>query len=244
MWSMAFSGFWLLFFISVFSGAFLSMTSTIFLWNNPYFWEITLVRSNFSPKFSSRKSLVNFSGVKCWRSLLRDLTLESSYVLRFSIIKNVGNWSLIFSIIFSLLQCILLKVTKILSPKQDLFCSANLVAPRICGVNQLLVSTSRNSFTSLLLSMFSRLTFKSPANVTFLFPLKSVLRICFKYRKNSVSVCFGCLYTTPTTRLSLRVYYFNPLCLIFTFGTRVSLGEFLPYSKWYVAFNIKFTNFF
>ena len=145
------------FFVSGFSGAFWSMTSTRFLWNNSYFWLISFVRSNFSPKLSARKSFISFFGVKCWRSLFRVLTLESSCVLRPSINKKFGKWSVIFSIIFPLVQCISLKLTKILSTREGLLCSTNLVGPSICGVNQLLVSTSRNSFTSLFLSKFSRL---------------------------------------------------------------------------------------
>ena len=82
------------------------------------------------------------------------------------------------------------KVDKILSTREVLFCSANLFGPRICGVIQLLVSTSRNSFTSLFLSRFSRLIFKSPVNITVLFPLENVLGVCIKYRKNSVSFSF------------------------------------------------------
>ena len=90
------------------------------------------------------------------------------------------------------------KFDKILSTRECLLCSANLVGPSICGGNQLLVSMSRNSFTSLFLSKLSRLRFKSPVNITFLFSLESALRVCFKYHKNFVSFCFGCLYTTPT----------------------------------------------
>ena len=99
----------------------------------------------------------------------------------------------------------ILKLTKILSTREGLLCSTNLVGPSICGVNQLLVSMSRNSFTSLFLSKFSRLIFKSPVNITFLFSLESVLRVCFKYHKNSVFFCFECLYTTPATSFSLFV---------------------------------------
>ena len=79
-------------------------------------------------------------------------------------------------------------------------------------MNQLLVSTSRNSFTSSFLSKFSRLIFKSPVNITFFFSLESVLRVCFKYHKNSVSFCFGCLYTTPTTRFSLLLSIISIHC--------------------------------
>ena len=91
------------------------------------------------------------------------------------------------------------KIDRSIVNKRGWFCSTNLVGQKICWVNQLLVSTSRNSFSSLFLSKFSRLIFKSRVNVTFLFSLKSVLRVCFKYHKNSASFCFGCLYTTPAT---------------------------------------------
>ena len=113
------------------------------------------------------------------------------------------------------------KVDKILSTREGLLCSKNLVGPRICGVNQLLVSTSRNSFTSLFLSKFSRLIFKSPVNITFLFSIESALRVCFKYHKNSVSFCFGCLYIYYTSyKVFLAcVHDFNPVCLIFTLRT-------------------------
>ena len=111
------------------------------------------------------------------------------------------------------------KVDKILSTREVLFCSANLFGPRICGVIQLLVSTSRNSCTSLFLSRFSRLIFKSPVNITVLFPLENVLGVCIKYRKNSVSFFFGCLYYTNYKVFPALVHYFNPLCLIFTLRT-------------------------
>ena len=94
------------------------------------------------------------------------------------------------------------KVDKILSTREGLFCSTTLAGPRICWVNQLLVSTSRNTFTSLFLSKFSKLIFKSPVNITFLFSLESVLRVCCKYHKNSISFCFGCLHATSTTNFS------------------------------------------
>ena len=129
--------------------------------------------------------------VKYWKSLFRVLTLESSFV-KTLLLKKLVNGQLFFCIIFSLVQYISLKLTKILSTREGLLCSTNLVGPSISGVNQLPVNMSRNSFTSLF--------------ITFLFSLESTLRVCFKYRKNSVSFCFGCLYTTPTTRFSLLVY--------------------------------------
>ena len=164
--------------------------------------------SNSSPMLSARTSFISFYGVKCWRSFFWGLTLESSCVLKFSIIKTFGKWSVIFSIILPLVRCISLKLIEILSTREGLFCSTNLVAPRVCRVNQLLVNRSRNSFTSLFLSKFSRLIFKSLVNITFLFSLESVLGVYFKYLKNSVSFCFGCLYTTPATKFSLL------LCII------------------------------
>ena len=117
-----------------------------------------------------------------------------------------------FSIILPHVQCISLNLIKILSAREGLFCSTNLVGPRICRVNQLLASRCRNLFTSCFLSKFSRLIFKSPVNITFLFSLESVLRVSFNYHKNFVSFCFGCLCTTPTTNLSLLVYIISIYC--------------------------------
>ena len=67
--------------VSGFSGTFRSMTSTRFFVKYFEFWLISFVRSNFSPKLSAKKSFISFSAVKCWRSLFRVLTLESSCVL-------------------------------------------------------------------------------------------------------------------------------------------------------------------
>ena len=135
------------------------------------------------------------------------------------------------------IQCISLKLKRILSTIQGLLCSANLVGSSICGANQLLVSTSKNSYTSFFLPKFSRLMFKSPVNITFLFSLQSAFRVYFKYHKNSVSFCFGCLYTTPTTKFSLLVCMISIQCALYSlwelehFLVSLTTDHLLHYNK-------------
>ena len=136
-----------------------------------------------------------------------------------------------FSIILSHVQCNLIKI---LSTREGLFCSTNLVRPRICRVNQLLVSRSKNPFTSCFLSKFSKLIFKSPVNITFLFSLESVLRVSFNYHKNFVSFNFGCLYTTPTTNFSLLLYIISIHCASLSLKTYRSHNLFLTLSHFYL----------
>ena len=65
---------------------------------------------------------------------IRGLSLNSRCVLRFSIIKKFGKWSVNFSINFPLVQCVSLKLTKVLSTGESLLYSTNLVFPKNFGV--------------------------------------------------------------------------------------------------------------
>lgn len=132
--------------------------------------------------------IYKFSFLKCVKYLFRGLGLSLRCVLKFSIIKKkIAGGQLFF--LLSLHMSVTL--TKILSAIECILCSINIVGLKIFEVNQVLVIGSKNSFSCFLLSKLSKLTLKSPVNITFPFSLDRILNVCFKHHKNSDHFFFG-----------------------------------------------------
>ena len=171
-----------------------------------YIWLISFGRSKFLPKLTARKSFISFSATKCWRSLFRVLTLELNCVLRFSIIKKFGKWSVFFLLYFHFYSAYHLSWQKIMNKRVFILFYKLSRSKDLRG--QPVSREYVKKFIYLFLWKFSRLIFKYPVNITFLFSLESASRVCFKYGKKRVSFYFECLYTTPTKSFSLL------LCII------------------------------
>ena len=154
-------------------------------------------------------------------------------------LKKIGKWSVIFLLYFYL-YIYTVHITKIEKNIINntgfvMFCKPSWFKYLWC--EPVTCEYIKKFIYFFFLPKFSRLMFKSPVNITFLFSLQSALRVYFKYHKNSVSFCFGCLYTTPTTKFSLLVCMISIQCALYSlwelehFLVSLTTDHLLHYNK-------------